>query len=77
MYVIRNWAKQLWEHVTDMHMPNYMYNCLTRIVQACAKMKCLHVTKIKDPISPTHSRRREITHTQQGQLCIGLQHAVW
>ena len=50
MYVIRNWAKQLWEHVTDMHMPNYMYNCLTRIVQASAKMKCSHVTKIKDPI---------------------------
>ena len=47
MYVIRNWAKQLWEHVTDMHMPNYMYNCLTRIVQACAKMKCSHVTKLR------------------------------
>lgn len=64
MYVIHNLAKQLWEHVTAMNMPNYMYNCLTRIVQAWVEMKCSHVTKIKDPISPTHSRRRETTHTQ-------------
>lgn len=77
MYVIHNLAKQLWEYVTAMHMPNYMYNCLTRIVQAWVEMKCSHVTKIKDPISPTHNRRRETTHTQQGPLCIGLQHIVW
>jgi hypothetical protein len=64
MYVLHNLAKQLWEHVTAMHMPNCMYNCLTRIVQAWAEMKCSHVTKIKDPISPTHSRRSETTHTQ-------------
>ena len=64
MYVLHNLAKQLWEHVTAMHMPNCMYNCLTRIMQAWAEMKCSHVTKIKDPISPTHSRRRETTHTQ-------------
>ena len=64
MYVLHNLAKQLWEHVTAMHMPNCMYNCLTRIMQAWAEMKCSHVTKIKDPISPTHSRRRETTHAQ-------------
>ena len=64
MYVLHNLAKQLWEHVTAMHMPNCMYNCLTRIMQALAEMKCSHVTKIKDPISPTHSRRRETTHAQ-------------